>query len=157
MLKEWEADFSGFFQGVKEVLKARERGKLDGIEGAVAELVSVPHDLETAVETALGGAMQHIVVESEQYARAAIDYLKRQRLGRATFLPMDVIRGRRLTVQELNSVKRDSGFVGIGQELVQFDGRYENIVSSLLGNVVIARKLGTQTESPVCCDTVTGL
>lgn len=141
VLKEWEADFSGFFQGVKEVLKARERGKLDGIEGAVAELLTVPQDLETAVETALGGAMQHIVVESEQYARAAIDYLKRQRLGRATFLPMDVIRGRRLTVQELNSVKRDSGFVGIGQELVQFDGRYENIVSSLLGNVVIARKL----------------
>ena len=141
VLKEWEADFSGFFQGVKEVLRARERGKLQGIEGAVAELITVPRKWETAMETALGGALQHLVVKSEQHGRMAIDYLKKQRLGRATFLPLDVIQARTLPHKDQEVLEQDEGFVGIGVDLVQCDSRYHNIIASLLGNVVIAQKI----------------
>lgn len=141
VLRALEADFSGYFQGVKEILKAREQGKLDGIEGAVAELLHVPPHLETAIETALGGALQHVVVHSEQHGRAAIDYLKKHRLGRATFLPLDVIRGRSLSAHNQALLARDDGFVGIGVDLVQFEPTYMNIVSSLLGHVIIAREM----------------
>lgn len=141
VLKELEADFSGFFQGVKEILKARKQGKLDGIEGAVAELITVPRKLETAVETALGGALQHIVVQSERHGRSAIDYLKKHRLGRATFLPMDVIQARNVSTKDKELLTKDDGFVGIGADLVRFDDAYRNIIASLLGNVVIAQKM----------------
>ncbi|CAM5787937.1 chromosome segregation protein SMC [Brevibacillus borstelensis] len=93
MLKEMQADFAGFQQGVKEILKARERG-FQGIHGAVAELVVVPEKYETAMEVALGGALQNVVVENEAAGRAAIAYLKQHNAGRATFLPLDVIRPR---------------------------------------------------------------
>ncbi len=86
LLEEMEEDYAGFFQGVKEVLKAKET--LQGIEGAVAELIKVPKEYETAIETALGGAMQHVVVEREEHAREAISFLKKNRYGRATFLPL---------------------------------------------------------------------
>ena len=74
LLEEMEEDYAGFFQGVKEVLKAKET--IQGIEGAVAELIKVPKEYETAIETALGGAMQHMVVEREEHAREAISYLE---------------------------------------------------------------------------------
>ena len=92
LLEEMEEDYSGFFQGVKEVLKARGK-RLQGIEGAVAELVTVPKEYEIALETALGGALQHIVVDTEQNARMAIQFLKQNSFGRATFLPLSVIKG----------------------------------------------------------------
>lgn len=141
VLHELEADFSGFNQGVKEVLKAREKEKLAGIEGAVAEVVNVPQKLEMAIETALGGALQHVVVQSEQHGRAAIAYLKQHRLGRATFLPMDVIRPRRLLTKDNGRIRSDKGLVGIAVDLVRFDDTYSNIISSLLGNVVIAHTI----------------
>ena len=85
-LESMEADFSGFYSGVKEVLVAKKSGKLAGIDGAVAELISVEKDYVKAVETALGGAMQHIVTATEADARKAIGYLKAKNAGRATFL-----------------------------------------------------------------------
>lgn len=95
-LAELEADFSGFFQGVKEILLARERGELSGIEGAVAELVHVDAKYSKAIETALGAASQHIVTETEQHAQKAIGWLKAKRAGRATFLPKTVMKSRKL-------------------------------------------------------------
>lgn len=77
MLEEMKEDFQGFFQGVRQVLRAREEGKLTDIEGAVIELIDVPKDYITAIETVLGGQAQHIVVESDQAARAAINWLKK--------------------------------------------------------------------------------
>ena len=95
-LESMEADFSGFYSGVKEVLVAKKSGKLTGIDGAVAELISVEKNYIKAVETALGGAMQHIVTSTEQEARKAIAYLKMKNAGRATFLPRDVMRSRKI-------------------------------------------------------------
>lgn len=145
MLEEMEEDYSGFFQGVKEVLKARGK-KLTGIEGAVAELIQVPKDLETAIEIALGGALQHIVVDSEQNARTAIHYLKQNSFGRATFLPMNVMKGRPLSAAQLQMIQAHPAFIGTGATLVQFDDKYTDVMNNLLGNVVIAKDLKGANE-----------
>ncbi|MGM7701141.1 chromosome segregation protein SMC [Pseudalkalibacillus sp. Hm43] len=140
MLEEMQDDYSGFFQGVREILKER-RKRLKGIEGAVAELVTVEKEQETALETALGAATQNVVVDSEENARAAITFLKQKRLGRATFLPMSVIRSRKLPSQEVEKVRSHNSFIGIASDLVTFDDRYRNVIENLLGNVVIAQNL----------------
>lgn len=140
-MREMANDYDGFMHGVKEVLKAKDRGDLHGIQGAVAELVKVPAHVEIAVETALGGALQHIVVDSEKAGREAIAFLKRRQSGRATFLPLDVIRGRSIPEAEQRHVRELPGFVGIAVELVAFDEKYRQIAGSLLGNVIIAETL----------------
>ncbi|WP_160720036.1 chromosome segregation protein SMC [Bacillus sp. USDA818B3_A] len=145
MLEEMEEDFAGFFQGVKEVLKARDH-KLQGIEGAVAELVTVPKEYETALETALGGALQHIVVDSEQNARTAIQYLKQNSFGRATFLPLNVIKGRSLSSVQLSSIQNHPSLIGPAVSLVSFDPKYTEIMNNLLGNVVITKDLKGANE-----------
>ncbi|KAF0820332.1 Chromosome partition protein smc [Bacillus sp. ZZV12-4809] len=145
MLDEMEEDFSGFFQGVKEVLKAR-GGKLQGIEGAVAELIQVPKEYEIAIETALGGAMQHIIVQNEQDGRNAIQFLKKNSYGRATFLPLSVVKGKKLGTGQLKTVQGHPAFIGEAASLIRFDGRHEPAIENLLGNVVIARDLKGANE-----------
>ncbi|MBL3641980.1 chromosome segregation protein SMC [Bacillus sp. RHFB] len=139
LLEEMEDDYAGFFQGVKEVLKAKET--LRGIEGAVAELIKVPKEYETAIETALGGAMQHVVVEREEYAREAISFLKKNRYGRATFLPLSVIKAREISANQLSMLKSHSAFVGTGSSLIQYDDRHAAIAENLLGTVIITTDL----------------
>jgi chromosome segregation protein len=145
MLEEMEEDYSGFFQGVKEVLKARGE-TLHGIEGAVAELIQVPKQYELAIETALGAAMQHVVVETEEHGRKAISYLKRNQFGRATFLPMNIIKGKYISESQKNMLQQHESFVGIGVNLLQYDARYETIAANLLGNVIITKDLKGANE-----------
>jgi chromosome segregation protein len=145
MLEEMEEDYSGFFQGVKEILKAR-GNRLKGIEGAVAELVAVPKEYETAIETAFGGALQHIVVDNEQNARVAIQFLKQNAYGRATFLPLNVIKGRTLTTAQLSSIQNHPSLVGAAVSLVKFDPKYTEVLNNLLGNVVITKDLKGANE-----------
>lgn len=140
-IKELQDDYDGFQHGVREVLKASKRGTLHGVHGAVAELVKVPANLETAIETALGGALQHIVMEDEKCSRAAIAHLKQRQSGRATFLPLDVIRPRTLSDSDRRQVEQAEGFIGVGSELVGTEPRYAGIVGSLLGNVLISETL----------------
>ncbi|WP_135547092.1 chromosome segregation protein SMC [Paenibacillus cymbidii] len=141
-MKDLQNDYEGFQFGVREVLKAKNRADgLRGIHGAVAELIQVPAEVETALETALGGALQHVVVENEADGRAAIAFLKKRQLGRATFLPLDVIRGRSLSESERRSVSSAEGFVGVAVDLIRFDSRYRDIAGSLLGNVIVAKTL----------------
>lgn len=145
MLEEMEEDYSGFFQGVKEILK--ERGKrLNGIEGAVAELLSVPKEYETALETALGGALQHIVVDTEANARTAIQYLKQNSYGRATFLPLSVIKGRPLSSAQVSLIQSHPSLVGSAVDLVKFEKKYTEIIHNLLGNVVVTKDLKGANE-----------
>ncbi|MCM3672949.1 chromosome segregation protein SMC [Peribacillus simplex] len=139
LLEEMEDDYAGFFQGVKEVLKAKET--LRGIEGAVAELIKVPKEYETAIETALGGAMQHVVVEREEHAREAISFLKKNRYGRATFLPLSVMKAREISANQLSMLKSHSAFVGTGSSLIQYDDRHAAIAENLLGTVMITTDL----------------
>ncbi|RDI47489.1 chromosome segregation protein SMC [Falsibacillus pallidus] len=145
MLEEMEEDYTGFFQGVREVLKARNE-LLQGIEGAVAELVRVPKEYETAIETALGGAMQHVVVQTEENGRQAIQFLKKQQYGRATFLPMSVMKSKKMHTSQIQMLKGYPEFVGIGEELVHYEEKYRNIVENLLGNVVITKTLKGANE-----------
>ncbi|MFJ7728996.1 chromosome segregation protein SMC [Neobacillus sp. NPDC097160] len=145
LLEEMEEDYAGFFQGVKEVLKAR-GNSLKGIEGAVAELVTVPKEYEIAFETALGGALQHIVVDTEQNARAAIQYLKQHSFGRATFLPLSVMKGRPLSSAQLSAIQNHPSLIGSAVSLVKFDQKYAEVMSNLLGNVVISKDLKGANE-----------
>lgn len=145
-LESMEADFSGFFSGVKEVLLARKSSKLAGIKGAVAELITVDTDYVKAVETALGGAMQHIVTDSTADARKAIGYLKAKNAGRATFLPLDVMRSRKIQMNALKSVNQHPQFVGTADQLVKTSSAYQIITENLLGNVIVASSLRGASE-----------
>jgi len=140
-LRELMDAYEGFQQGPREVLKMARRGELAGVHGAVAELIRTDARHETAVETALGGALQHIVTDDEAAARAAIEMLKKRQAGRATFLPLDVIRPRRLDEQDRRAAQAEDGFVGVAAELVECDARYADIVGSLLGQVIVAERL----------------
>jgi len=145
MLEEMEEGYAGFFQGVKEVLKARQ-GKLQGIEGAIAELISVPKEYEVAIETALGASMQHIVVRTEQDARLAIQYLKNNHFGRATFLPLGVIKGKSLASNQLQLISNHPDFVGVASDVISFDSAYDEVMKNLLGMVVITKNLKSANE-----------
>lgn len=139
-LLDMKADFAGYFQGVKEVLKAREKG-LAGIHGAVAELVQVPKKYQLAIEIALGASLQYIVVENEQAAREAIQYLKDNRLGRATFLPLPVLKPKLLSPRELQLLTKADGVIGLAMDLIQYSPQYHNLFSHLLGQVIVTQDL----------------
>ncbi len=139
---EMQNDYEGYSYGVKEVLKNKGKNSgLNGIHGAVAELVQVPKQYEVAVEVALGGALQHVVVTDERAARTAIQYLKQRQLGRATFLPMDVIRARHIAQDDLAKLQAMNGFIGVAADLLKADAQYMAIVRNLLGAVLIAEHL----------------
>ena len=144
LLEEMEEDYAGFFQGVKEVLKAKQ--SLPGIEGAVAELIKVPKDYQTAIETALGAAMQHIVVQQEEHARQAISFLKKNGHGRATFLPLFVIKGREIPQSQLKLMQNHPAYLGTAAELIQYEAKYAQVAINLLGTVVITSDLKGANE-----------
>lgn len=146
ILLEMQTDFSGYNYGVKEILKLRESKKLNGVYGAVAELIKVPKQYEIALETALGASLQNIVVESENVARQAISYLKEKKLGRATFLPLDVIKGKTLNSNDLDKLKKIDGYVGQAVNLIEIDSKYTSIGSFLLGQVIVATNLKVANE-----------
>jgi chromosome segregation protein len=144
-LEEMQEDYSGFFQGVKEVLKARDH-KLDGIEGAIAELITVPRNYETALEIALGASMQHIVVDHETNARKAIQFLKQNHFGRATFLPLSVISGKKVPEDVLRRLQSHEAFIGVASNLISYRQKHESVIGSLLGNVIITANLKGANE-----------
>ena len=138
MLSEMEKDYEGYSKAVKTVMRESQRGNIKGVHGPVANLIKADEDCALAIETALGAAAQNIVIDSQEDGRRAIEMLKRSDSGRATFLPVDTIRG---TVMK-DAPTRDPGFVGVAYELVRFDARYEQIVANLLGRTVVAETLG---------------
>ncbi|WP_323702600.1 chromosome segregation protein SMC [Mammaliicoccus sp. Dog046] len=142
-LKSMQDEYSGFYSGVKHVLKEK---SLKGIEGAVAEVLDTPSQLTTAIEIALGASLQHIIVQEEKDARLAIKYLKDKKLGRATFLPMNVVKRRFIPQSVVEQIKDAPGFVTIASEGVQFDAKYSQIVEHLLGSTIIAESLEHANE-----------
>ncbi|MCY0870034.1 MAG: AAA family ATPase, partial [Firmicutes bacterium] len=116
--EELERAREGFASGPKAVLAAAAAGRLKGVHGAVADLIQVESARALAIETALGGGLQNIVVDKEEHARAAIAELRRRNLGRATFLPLATVRGRRVPLHELQLVSGSEGFVGLAADLV---------------------------------------
>lgn len=126
---------SHFYAGVKSVLQEAER--LGGIIGAVSEKLSFDSHYQTALEIALGASSQHIIVEDEQAATRAIEFLKRNRTGRATFLPLTTIKARHLPDHHQGSIEKSTGFLGLASSLVSYDKSLEHIFQNLLGTTAI--------------------
>ena len=137
MLGDMEKDYEGYSRAVKTVMREAERGNLRGVHGPVANLLRADEECALAIETALGAAAQNIVIDSQNSGRYAIEMLKRMDAGRATFLPLDTIRG---SVMK-DAPENDPGFVGVAYDLVSCDTQYEQIVANLLGRTVVAESL----------------
>lgn len=134
MLSDLEKNMEGYSGAVKAVMKRAESKALSGIHGPLSQLIQVDNEYSTAVEVALGAAMQNIVASTEADAKRAIYYLKDNHLGRATFLPITSIKGRTLDETGLDD---NLGFVAIASDLVTCDNKYKDIVSNLLSRVVV--------------------
>ena len=134
ILEDLEKNLDGYQQSVKAVMRAAEARRLRGVIGPVAGILTVRKGYETAIETALGFALQNLVVENERDARAAIAFLKESRAGRATFLPLDTVQGHRFTGPL-------TGTAEVAADLVEVDARYQNIVDNLLGRIIVVDDL----------------
>ena len=137
MLEEMEKSYEGYSGAVRSVMREAERGALRGIHGPATNLVRAERECALAIETALGAAAQHIVVDTQDDGKNAIEFLKRRDAGRATFLPIDTIRGSVMRDAPVN----DPGFVGVAFDLVSFDEKYKGIFENLLGRTVVAESL----------------
>lgn len=138
LLSDMERDYEGYSRAVKTVMREKGRGTLRGIHGPAGELLKTESRYSVAIETAMGGAMQNIIVGTENDGKAAINLLKRLDAGRVTLLPMSVIRGSRLSERALDS---EDGFEGLACDLVTYDGQYENIYLNLLGRTAIVEDM----------------
>ena len=136
LLAEMEKEYEGFNKAVRQVMQARDT--LRGIHGPVAGLMKTDERYAVALEIALGGALQNIVVDREEDAKSAILYLKKRDGGRATFLPLSAIRGDELREK---GVEKEYGFVGIASRLVTYESRYEQIFQNLLGRTVVVEDM----------------
>ena len=134
ILEDLERNMDGYQQSVKAVMRAAGGGRLRGIIGPVAGIITVEKGYETAIETALGFALQNIVVEDQGCARAAIGFLKDERAGRATFLPLDTVQGSRFT-------GRLTGTAEVAADLVRTDPKYQHIIDNLLGRIIVVEDL----------------
>lgn len=142
MLADLENSMEGFAHSVKQILKASKSGQLSGVYGSAAQLIKVESKYSVAIETAMGGALQNIVVENEDIAKRGIRLLQETKAGRATFLPLTSVKGNRLNE---NGLDRCDGFVALAVDLVQFDPRFEGVYNSLLGRIVIAEDIDLGT------------
>ncbi|MEA4929410.1 MAG: chromosome segregation protein SMC, partial [Candidatus Limiplasma sp.] len=144
-LRELQEGYEGYQYPVRQALTHARRQNLSGVHDVVAMLLSVPKAYETALDMALGGAMQNIVTETERDAKQMIDYLRQNKLGRATFLPVQAMTARTLSTAE-RRVLTMRGCVGVASELCTFDPRYRPVMENLLGRTVIAEDLDSGIE-----------
>ena len=139
VLKEMEESGEGYQYGVKSILERKQQGKLQGIIGTVSQLITVPQHLEKAVETAMGVSLQNIVTEDDKQAQAAIQYLKERKKGRATFLPLNTVKGQRAE----ENLGNEENVLGLAVDLIAFDKKYEKILLHLLGKVWVVKDLAS--------------
>ena len=138
LLEDLSANYEGFYNSVKVIMKEAKKGTVSGICGPVSQLIKVPSQYNVAMEVALGGKMQNIVTLTDEDAKRAIRTLKQLDAGRATFLPITTIKGRTLDEKGLDDCY---GYIGIASDLCSCDKKYENIKSSLLGKIVVVDDL----------------
>ncbi len=140
LLRRMEEHFEGYAGSVKQVMNKAAEGRLKGICGPVSKLISVGERYATAIEIALGGALQNIVVENESAAKSAIEELKRSGSGRATFYPLSTVQSQQLGI-DYRKLERMPGFVGIASKLVTSDKKYLSVIEYLLGRTVICESI----------------
>ncbi len=143
MLKDMEKSMEGYSRSVKEIMSACQSSSDfgSGIHGTVAQLLSVDKKYETAIEMTLGSALQNIIASTEEDAKKAIEFLKRNRIGRATFLPITAVNGKRLDDNTIRRLEEVKGFCGLASDLVNCDAKYHGIVLNLLGRVAVVENL----------------
>ncbi len=134
ILEDMENEYEGYAKSVKTILRSDEMKKYS-LYGTVAGLIETDKKYAVAIETALGGASQNIITQTEDDAKAAIEFLRRTNSGRATFLPISAIKGK--TIDNIKEVSAHQGFVGVGSELIKYNSKYDAIMKSLLGKVVV--------------------
>lgn len=142
-LQTLDNEYTGYYQGVRNLMRQREQ--FPDIAGVVADLLHVPANFSKAIEVALGGALQQVVVTNERAAKVAVEFLTKQRLGRVTFLPLNVIKGRNLPEHQVQAIKSLPGFEGIASDLISCEPSYQKILTHLLGTTVIAADLDSAT------------
>ena len=143
-LKNLESENEGYLKSVKSVLDYSKEKALSGVYGTVASLISVNEKYEYAIEIALGGYIQNIVVEDEEKAKTLVEYLKTNLLGRATFLPLSKIK--KLKNDKYMNIKNSSGFIGMANELVNYDKKYEDVINLALSNIAIVDTIDNALE-----------
>lgn len=137
--QELEESYASYYDGVKAILKRRTA--LEGVHGTIGELLQVPQGYTLALDTALGATVQHIVVEDPTAASQCIGHLKQTRSGRATFLPLSVIKGKEISDYIVHQAQETEGFIGVAADLVDYDPAYRNVVTSLLGTTLVSKNL----------------
>ncbi|MGN0688350.1 MAG: chromosome segregation protein SMC [Oscillospiraceae bacterium] len=140
VLRDVENSMEGYFRSVKDIIKASRSGRITGVHGIVADIISVEERYVTAIETVLQSVMQHIIVDNEETAKRCIRFLKETNAGRATMLPLTSIKGRSLNEPRLES---EEGYEGIASELVTHDDEYTEIVKYLLGTTAVVDDIDT--------------
>lgn len=143
-LQEMQENYAGYYAGVRSVMKQKD--SLSGVVGTVAELIKIPADYVQAIDTVLGSSGQFIVVEDEKSGRDAINYLKKTKSGRATFLPLTTIKPRYISDNIKNQISGVPGFLGIASELVEYESSVQQIIENLLGQTIIADTLESANE-----------
>ena len=147
VISELEREYEGYFGGVKAILQQRDAKNPDfkGICGAVGEVINMDKRYETAIEIALGGAVQNIITRNDENVKTAIRFLKETKKGRATFLPMTAVKGRPLG-NEKHKLLAEKGVIGIAKELIKYSPEYENIMSNLLDRVIVVDDMNSGTQ-----------
>lgn len=129
-------------RSVKTVMKLQKEGKISGVVGTVVSQIEAPSNFAVAIETAVGGGLQNLIVEKERDAKAAISVLKRENAGRATFFPLDTVKGRKI---DERSLKKTDGFIGILSDKIQFDEKNRPVIEFLMGRIVLCDTLDNAT------------
>ncbi len=140
MLREMERDLQGYSFAVKNIMKAKTQGSLGGIFGTVSQLIRVDSKYTVAIETILGGALQNVIVESERDSKEAIAFLKRTDGGRATFMPIDTVRGGELEKKDLENCP---GFLGLASRLVSYDEKFTAAIEHILGKIAVCDNINS--------------
>lgn len=140
ILSDVEKNMAGYYGSVKAVITAGRNGQMGGIHGTVADIIRVEKKYALAIETALGSALQNIIVENEETAKRCIRFLSETNAGRATFLPLTSVKGERMNQSSLDN---EDGFEGIASDLVAYDSKYDGILQSVLGTTVIVDDIDT--------------
>ena len=140
LLKDLERNMNGYQHSVKTVIRAAEHHRLRGIIGPVSSILTVKPGYEVAIEIALGFALQNIVVEGESAAKAAMAFLREERAGRATFLPLDTVKGTHFDASRL------SGSARVASSLVEYDPKYDRIVANLLGRIIVVDEINEASQ-----------
>lgn len=141
LLKNMEEDYEGYYKSVRSLLlSTKKEPRLEnGIVGVIGELLKVDEEYEKAIEVALGSSLQNIVTNTEGDAKFAIEYLRKNNLGRVTFLPLSAVKGKRLNIN-MEEVKQQGG-IGIGSDLIKYDEKYSGIFDYLLGRTLVVKDI----------------